>query len=93
MQKESIHLDVSRRSYGVLKREEFCSKFLEQNCSNFEQFSVLTVRELDVVIDMKVVDISLRVPTTLRLPNLEVCNSSYKFLSKDSCCCNPRTDC
>ena len=33
---ESVHLDISRRSYEFLKEEKFCSKTGGSNYSNFE---------------------------------------------------------
>ena len=37
MQVESVHLDVSRKSYEFVKKEKFCSNFSDQNCSSVEQ--------------------------------------------------------
>ena len=92
MQEESAHLNISMKSYKYIKGRKFCSNFWSKNCSNFEPISVLIGGESRIVINMKVVGLSLRFPTTLNLPNSEVCSLIYKFLNKDNCCCNLRTD-
>ena len=51
----------------------------DRNRSNFESFSALTGAERGVIVNIKVVDLSLGILITLSLPNLKVRSVTYEF--------------